>query len=127
MPLKLVILLAGTNDLAYTDNSTDITNNILALHEICHEEGVKHTLAIGIPSSGYQSMNEAAASLARTVNNELKEYCRSESRATFMSFPFEFACDDEKWAYDGLHFSAMGYRVLGLSLVPLVEHIITAE
>lgn len=127
MPLKLVILLAGTNDLAYTEDPTDITNNVLALHAICHEEGVKHTLAVGIPSSGYQSMNNAAASLAQMVNNELKEYCQTEYRATFVPFPFEYARDDEKWAYDGLHFSAEGYRVLGLSLAPIVEQIITVE
>jgi lysophospholipase L1-like esterase len=72
-------------------------------------------------------MNNAAASLAQTVNNELKEYCQTESRATFVPFPFEYARDDEKWAYDGLHFSAEGYRVLGLSLAPVVEQIITVE
>ena len=124
MPLKLVIILAGTNDLGYTDDPTVISGNIQALHRMCHGEGVPHTLAVGIPPSGYQSMNEEAASLARTVNNQLNEYCQSESRASFVPFPFDFAYDDEKWAYDGLHLSAEGYRVLGLSLAPVVEKII---
>ena len=124
MPLKLVIILAGSNDLAYTDDPTLISDNIRALHKMCHGEGVPHTLAVGIPTSGYQSMNEEAASLARTVNDQLREYCQSESMASFVHFPFEFARDDEKWAYDGLHLSAEGYRVLGLSLAPVVEKLI---
>jgi len=125
MPLNLVIILAGTNDLAFTDDASLISDNILALHRICFEENVPHTLAIGVPSSGYQSVNADAASLAQTVNEKLKEYCQSEPRATFMSFPFAFARDDEKWASDGLHFTAVGYRVLGSSLAPMVEQIFT--
>jgi lysophospholipase L1-like esterase len=127
MPLKLVIVLAGANDLACNDDPTVISDIIQALHRICHGEGVPHTLAVGIPPSGYQSLNEEAASLARTVNNQLKEYCQSESRASFVPFPFEYARDDEKWACDGLHLSAEGYRVLGLSLAPVVEQIIIVE
>lgn len=125
MPLALVIILAGTNDLAFTNDASTITNNILALHQLCYEQGVPRTLSIGMPPSGYQSINVEAATLAQTINDNLKEYCQSESRATFMPFPFEFAANDEKWASDGLHLGPEGYRVLGTSLAPVVEDILT--
>ena len=125
MPIELVVILAGSNDLAYTTDSSAIVENIVALHKLCYGENVPHTLAIGIPPSGYQSVNAEAAALTQRVNMELKDYCQSEPRATFMPFPFQFASGDEKWASDGLHFSPEGYRVLGVSLVPVVEQILT--
>ena len=125
MPIAIVIILAGTNDLGYSNDPLPIVDNILALHKLCHEEEVPHTLAVGVPPSGYQSENAEAAALANAVNQKLQEYCESESKATFVPFPFEFARDDDKWAYDGLHFTAKGYQVLGESLAPAVERILT--
>lgn len=127
MPLTLVIILAGTNDLAYNSDAASITESVVALHKVCFDEQVPHTLAVGIPSSGYQSMNQEAADLAQAVNDGLQAYCQSEPRATFAPFPFPFSRNDEKWASDGLHFSAEGYRVLGTSLAPVVEQILITE
>jgi lysophospholipase L1-like esterase len=124
MPLKLVIILAGTNDLAFTDDASIILNNILALHQLCYNEGVPKTCAIGIPPSGYQSMNANAAALAQAVNDKLKEYCDSEPKATFVPFPFEYDPNSGLWALDGLHLSPEGYRVLGESLAPAVKPIL---
>lgn len=124
MPLALVIILAGTNDLAFTNDASIISNNIIALHQLCYEEGVPKTCAIGVPPSGYQSTNAKAAALAQTVNDKLKEYCESEPKATFVPFPFEYDPETGFWASDGLHLSSEGYRVLGESLAPVVERIL---
>ena len=122
-PIDLVILLAGTNDLAYGDRPEPIVQSLLGLHQLCFDEGVKHTIAIGIPSSGYQSINRQVKLLAQAINNDLARFAHHESRTTFVPFPFDFQQDDEKWALDGLHFSPLGYRVLGEALAPTVDFI----
>lgn len=126
-PIDLVILLAGTNDLAYGDRPEPIVQTILGLHQLCYDEGVKHTIAIGIPSSGYQSTNQQVKLLAQTINNELANFSQRDPRTTFVPFPFGFQYDDEKWAMDGLHFSPLGYKVLGESLAPTVDFILKRE
>jgi lysophospholipase L1-like esterase len=123
-PIDLVILLAGTNDLGYSDQPMPIVQSILALHQLCYDEGVRHTIALGIPSSGYQSVNQPASMVAQTINNELAGFAQREPRATFVPFPFDYQQGDDKWAPDGLHFSPAGYQVLGTSLAPTVEFIL---
>jgi lysophospholipase L1-like esterase len=123
-PIDLVIILAGTNDLAYSDQPMPILQSILALHQICYDEGVRHTIALGIPPSGYQSVNLPASVVVQTINNELAGFAQREPRATFVPFPFDYQPGDDKWAPDGLHFSPAGYQVLGMSLAPNVESIL---
>jgi lysophospholipase L1-like esterase len=120
-PLSIVILLAGTNDLGHGFGAEEITENILALHKVCYEEGVPSTIAIGIPPSGYQSVNPAASTLAGTVTANLEAFCLKEDKARFHPFPFAFERNGENWYMDTLHFSKRGYQVLGESLVPAVD------
>jgi lysophospholipase L1-like esterase len=124
--LSLVILLAGTNDLGYGRPVEDIVESVVGLHRVCYEE-VPHTLAIGIPPSAYQSSNPEFAEYARQANEKIQLFCESEKRATFFSFPFGWAQNDDRWASDGLHFSARGYQVLGEFLAPIVEQILGSE
>jgi lysophospholipase L1-like esterase len=126
-PLSAVILLAGTNDLGFQRPVQDIVNSIVALHTLCRDENVAHTVAIGIPSSAYQSSNKEVAQRAQEVNEGIKKFCDSESRATFVPFPFGWAQEDTRWASDGLHFSAAGYKELGESLAPFVSKILSGE
>jgi lysophospholipase L1-like esterase len=124
-PLVLVILLAGTNDLGYTSDASAIVNNLIRLHSICHDEGVPKTLAIGVPPSGYQSVNDDARKLAQTVNEQLQQYCaQNPTRMTYVEFPFEFSRSEGNFAMDGLHFTPQGYKLFGESLVPSVESIL---
>lgn len=135
-PLSCVIILAGTNDLGYAlagdDSSTDddpaqmVLKPIQELHQMAWEAGVKHTIAVAIPPSGYQARVAEASFLALQINQALEDFCKEQSqgRATFVSFPFEFefcrSDDDEEdsnnWSPDGLHFSPRGYQRLGESL-----------
>jgi lysophospholipase L1-like esterase len=126
--LSLVILLAGTNDLGYRQSVEDIVNSITSLHQLCYQEEIPHTIAIGIPPSGYQHSYKEAAECASQVNQKLQAFCdSSNNKATFVPFPFEWAPNDENWSSDGLHFSSKGYQVLGESLAPVVERIILDE
>jgi lysophospholipase L1-like esterase len=125
--LSMVILLAGTNDLGYQQPGNDIVQSVVALHQLCYEEDIPHTLAIGIPPSGYQSFNKEAAEASYQVNQGLQAFCETEPKATFFPFPFAWAKDDDRWASDGLHFSARGYQELGESLAPMVERILSSN
>jgi lysophospholipase L1-like esterase len=138
--LSLVILLAGTNDLGMGRNPKDIFQSILQLHHLCSKDvddaiQVPHTLAIGIPPSGYQSMVPEAAAMAQQINQQLNEYAttttttsttttKSSSTFTYTPFPFDYEPGGENWSKDGLHFSQRGYQVLGESLAPIVEQIL---
>jgi lysophospholipase L1-like esterase len=122
--LSLVIVLAGTNDLGHRRKPAEIATDILDMHRLCHYEGVPHTIAIGVPSSAFQSRYLEAKENADQVNEALEQFCDSEPKATFLPFPFGFAQGDEKWASDGLHFSQIGYQVLAESMAPIVEKIL---
>ena len=123
-PVSIVILLAGTNDLGLVPDARNIIHNIKLLHQACWEHEVEHTIAIGIPSSGYQSMVPEAAQKAQTVNNALASSWSGSHAITFAPFPFGFAPNDDRWSPDGLHFSPNGYKILGESLAPIVEQIL---
>jgi lysophospholipase L1-like esterase len=126
-PLSLVIILVGTNDMGNKFNEHEITENILKLHQVCYDEGVPRTIAIGIPPSGYQSQDAGAARLAKSVNSNIEKFCRENpERATFHPFPFPFELDGENWDEDTLHFSQIGYQTLGESLVNVVMELLNA-
>ena len=120
----VVIILAGSNDLGFGFTEEKITKNLLQLHSTCYENGVARTVAVAIPPSGYQSQVASAAALANAVNRNLKAFADSESRATYVPFPFDFEQGGENWFMDTLHFSETGYRVLGESLAPVVDQIL---
>jgi hypothetical protein len=139
--ISLVIILAGTNDIGYGFDQSDIAQAIIALHRTCFENNVPRTLAIAIPPSAYQSINAQAATLVQGINQELQDYCcRSQSQevgqqqqqrkqrastTTYMSFPFDYnSTSRDHWSADGLHFSARGYQTLGEKLAPIVSAIL---
>ena len=123
-PLSLVIILAGSNDLGFGYTAQEITDNLVGLHQVCYQEGIPRTIAIGMPPSGYQSVNADAAALARTVDSNLESFCLNESRARYHPFPFEFEQNGQNWDPDTLHFSPRGYQVLGESLAPIVDEVL---
>jgi lysophospholipase L1-like esterase len=122
--VSLVILLAGTNDMAYHATADQIATNVRALHQVSYENGVARTLAIGIPPSGYQSNVNSAAALAAEINGKLEQWVSHEDKASYIASPFPFERGGENWARDTLHFSPRGYQVFGESLAPIVEQIL---
>lgn len=125
--LSLVIILAGTNDMGYGHGETRIMDDILQLHKIALEEDVPKTIAISLPPSGYQSFNDEARKLADQINRSLKEACNgANSRTIFVPFPFEYERGGAYWDPDSLHFSELGYKTLGESLIATVESALTS-
>ena len=142
--LSLVIILAGTNDIGLLTSSMSSSSSkedvidvnlavkpILQLHQTCldcqDDHGTNlniHTLAVGIPSSAWQSMNSNAARLCNDMNDEIKKFASNEDRVTYMDFPFLYKRGCRNWSGDGLHFSEVGYATLGRALAPCVKDIL---
>lgn len=89
--LSIVIILAGTNDIGQLTSSFGSTNYnidaqkalqpIIKLHKTClnsvDDNGLNkniHTIAIGIPSSEWQVMNQGAATLCNDMNKALQQF-----------------------------------------------------
>ena len=127
-PVSLVILLAGTNDLGFGFDAEEISDNLYKMHETCYESDVPHTIAVAIPPSAYQIMDESAAQLVKAVNENLRAYCaKHPDRTTFVDFPFGYERGGANWYSDGLHFSERGYQVLGEYLAPTVSHLLKSS
>ena len=133
--LSLVIILAGSNDIAVmTDTGKDearsILQKIVDLHNRVFEcrkdkdDGRLRTLAMGIPGSAYQDMVPAVASSAAYINEGLKNFASSDPRISYFDFPFPYRDDDKKWGEDGTHMSEEGYEQLGKALAPQVKEIL---
>jgi len=133
--LSLVIILAGSNDVAVmTDTGNDearsILQKIVDLHNRVFEcrrdedDGRLRTLAIGIPGSAYQDMVHAVSSSAAYINGGLKNFAKSNPRISYIDFPFPYRDNDEKWDEDGTHMSEEGYEQLGKALAPKVKEIL---
>ena len=144
---SLVIILAGTNDLAYctdVDQCHDIFQSIVRIHTICHEKNID-TIALSIPSSAWQSQgkNNDAASFAKLINEKIESWAvemkigqdsiddEMETHQLergpvvhYVSFPITgYDPSSGYWSPDGLHFSAAGYQFVGESLATNVKDI----
>ena len=163
-PLSLVLILAGTNDIgAHTSSNlgrksggggecdddiagaiSAVVDPIIRLHRACHEVGGGvRTVAVGVPGSAWQEVNDRASRVRDGVNEELRRFASSdegEKRVTYVDFPFPFSrggrgragrdgdgdgeCCSELWNDDGLHLSEGGYEALGRRLAPFVFEIL---
>lgn len=123
-PMEVAIIMAGTNDLMLPGEPTTAIDSILSLHRVCHQEGVRYTVAIGIPPSFQQSSQFDIGNKAQVINDALSHFCASEPKAIFMPFPFDFQASSELWASDGIHFSPKGYQVFGESILPLLQKLL---
>jgi len=115
-PFALVMLMAGTNDLAYRVPPGEIAATVWRLHQLCHARGCR-TLAVGIPGSRGQVGPAAAA--AATANRLLRDECRASDRATYVDCPLAYGAT-RFWEPDGLHMSPAGYDELARLLRPTV-------
>lgn len=122
---SVVIVLAGTNDLATSPDAQAIADHVAALHRAAREFGVPRTVAVGVPPSWYQSISEPARILTANVNQHLQAEAQSHAPAmSFVPFPFPYERDGSLWDPDGLHLSPQGYQILGECLAPAVRHLL---
>lgn len=135
---SLVIILAGTNDLAYCTNETQcqsIFQSIQSIHQLCHDKNI-NTIALSIPSSAWQCQDNSsgsnAAMYAKLINDKLESWAMMEQNEQtvvhYIPFPIEtYNPSSGYWSPDGLHFSPEGYAFIGESLAPTVKNILEIE
>jgi hypothetical protein len=131
-PFDLVIIMAGTNDVACPSSVREVLASLKRMHAACWEAGVP-TIALSVPEScvtGTDQFPEAQKKW-HALNNALRAWGKAQrgelslSRPLFMKSADFFSWDDEAWERglwdeDGLHFTADGSEEFGSKLAPLL-------
>ena len=128
---KVVVILAGTNDLAGNTGPMSletIEGNLISMAELARQNGIKVVLASLLPVSDYESKD--GKSITQTVrrppekilalNKWIKDYA-DEHKLIYLDY-FSAMVDDKGYfkdelSDDGLHPNAKGYQVMN----PLAE------
>jgi lysophospholipase L1-like esterase len=129
---KVVVILAGTNDLSGNTGPTtleDIEGNLASMAELARANGIRVVLASLLPVSDYEK-NQAGQPIIQTthrppekikaLNEWIKKYA-AENDCVYLDY-FSAMADDkgflkEELSNDGLHADAKGYAVMA----PLAE------
>ncbi len=132
---KVVVILAGTNDISGNTGPTTIEaieGNLTSMVDLAHANGINVVIASVLPISDY-NRNAAGNQIIRTVqrppaqiltlNTWIKNFC-SERRLVYLDY-FTAMVDDKGFlkddiANDGLHPNAKGYEIMK----PLAEQAI---
>eukprot|EP00933_Yihiella_yeosuensis_P051585 TRINITY_DN49558_c0_g1_i1.p1 TRINITY_DN49558_c0_g1~~TRINITY_DN49558_c0_g1_i1.p1 ORF type:complete len:464 (+),score=72.86 TRINITY_DN49558_c0_g1_i1:74-1465(+) len=138
----LVIIMAGTNDLAGDAEPEDILKAIQRLHECCHQRSTP-TAVLNIPESGITSNDGSTLfrMMRQEVNEGLEQWAKSrleksrEGVADIRLFvdsgkllPWNEAMRSAGyWESDNLHFSAAGSKFLGRALAAHVLPLFGAD
>lgn len=125
---KVVVILAGTNDIAGNTGPTrseDIEANLASMAELARAHGIGVVLALNLPVHNYTEKSKdffAQRPMARIneLNEWLKKYC-VENKIVYLDY-FSVLVDDKgllkkELADDGLHPNDAGYKIM----VPLAE------
>jgi lysophospholipase L1-like esterase len=108
----VAIVLAGTNDLLRR-SSAYIVDKLKQIHNHCLNRGVSRVYVLSLPQIHFdQPMREAKR---LDVNRQLRAWCNSVSRLTYVPFGEDFVYDPKSpvWAHNGYHLSPSGYRKMG--------------
>ena len=134
---KIVVILAGTNDLAGNTGPTTleaIEDNFKSMAELANAHGIRVVFASLLPVSDYELRD--GKPIIQTVrrppqqiialNNWIKEFAKTH-RYVYLDY-FSAMVDDKGFfkhelSYDGLHPNAAGYAVMA----PLAEAAIAAS
>ena len=132
---KVVVILAGTNDISGNTGATTLTTieeNLASMSELAHANGINVVLASVMPISDYnkdRSGNPVIRSVQRppaqilALNTWIKNFC-AERNLVYLDY-FTPMADDKGFlkadiANDGLHPNAKGYELIK----PLAENAI---
>jgi lysophospholipase L1-like esterase len=120
---KIVVILAGTNDIAAGISATQIEENLATMGELAKAHGIKSVFASILPVSDYHkdadpayqmTINRPPATI-QAINRWIQSYCLSQGVPymdyyTAMVDPSGHMQAD--LSDDGLHPNAKGYRVM---------------
>jgi lysophospholipase L1-like esterase len=120
---KIVVILAGTNDIAAGISATQIEENLATMGELAKAHGIKSVFASILPVSDYHkdadpayqmTINRPPATI-QAINRWIQSYCLSQG-APYMDY-YTAMVDPSghmqaDLSDDGLHPNAKGYRVM---------------
>jgi len=112
----VVIVMAGTNDLADTDSIQEILDSLRSLHKIVLDTPRTLLVALPVPEAAYMKRFIAKNEQRLAINKALqKDAEKSEGRMYFIDINSVFPHDMNggMWHYDGLHMTLEGYESLG--------------
>lgn len=134
---KVVVILAGTNDIAGNTGPTTLSaieDNLASMSELARAHGIRVVLASLLPVSDYERKPDGAQIIQtarrppdqiRALNEWMKQYAARNGH-TYLDYYTAMADDKgmlkEELSYDGLHPDAKGYAVMA----PLAEAAIRA-
>lgn len=123
--LHLVVLMAGTNDLAHDPPPERVFRHLQWLHRLCHRLGAR-TVALTIPPNKFVHLDEEYRCSWACANGLLRDWATSPSAvaegvAAFVDVEEILPWGEEPelvecWEADGLHFSPLGSARLGRGL-----------
>ena len=131
---EVVVILAGTNDIAgNTGPSTPemIADNIFSMAEIANANGIKVILGSILPACEYpwRPAIEPAA-IIREVNGMLKRYAKEHSHF-YLNYHTEMSDGrggmKPGLAYDGVHPTSEGYRVMSQMAEKAINEVLDSE
>lgn len=131
-PYDVVVIMAGTNDLADRDSPASIVESIARLHEAAHKAGAA-TVALPIPDSHSEMTTPWHSKLRRDTNSKLREWALAQptGRVLYVDStgfcPFTEKTMDTLWEQDGLHMSELGYQTFGKQLAPAIAPFVAAS
>ena len=134
---KVVVILAGTNDIAGNTGPTTleaVEGNLTSMVELAHANGINVVLSSLLPVSDYHKNRDGKQIIQtvrrppeqiRALNDWMKKYA-AENGMTYLDY-YSPSVDDkgflkEELSYDGLHPNAKGYEVMA----PLAEQAIAS-
>jgi len=132
-PFDLVVIMAGTNDVATPHLSIEeVLASLKSLHEACWAKGTP-TVALSVPESSVTGTSQfpQANQKWHAINNALAAWAKAEQGDCSLVSPFfvnaarlvsfnQAARVRGLWDPDNLHFTAAGSREFGSKLAPIV-------
>lgn len=132
---KVVVILAGTNDIAGNTGPISIdaiVDNLTSMVDLAHANGINVVLSSVMPVSDY-SKNQQGNQIIQTarrppaqilaLNERIKKLC-AERRLVYLDYYSAMADDKgflkEELSYDGLHATAKGYEVMKAAAEPAI-------
>ncbi len=124
---KVVVILAGTNDISFNTGPTTleaIEGNLASMVELAHASGINVVLSSVLPVSDYNT-NKAGEKIIRTIqrppaqilalNDWIKRFCLAR-KLVYLDY-FTATVDEKGFlkaeiADDGLHPNAKGYEIM---------------
>jgi lysophospholipase L1-like esterase len=124
---KVVVILAGTNDIAGNTGPTtptSIEDNLMAMTDLAKANGIRVVLASILPAATYpwQPGTDPRAEIA-AINNWIRDYCEKK-HIVYLDYYSAMVNSDQgtkkELTIDGVHPNADGYKVM----TPLAEQAI---